>query len=468
MNLNEITKKLRPEILFVILSFTYGILLLVVTPPFESPDEREHFYRIYQISRFEILAQKNDTAVGGYISLDIINMSNDLLGGNYHRGECHHLEKASINKICRYLTTKQDSEKLRFVDFRNTALYSPVGYLPQVLGAQISNVLGLPSLWQLYIGRLFNLLAFIVVLYFAIKLIPCFKYGLILIALMPMTIAQVTSLSADSVTFSLSFLLISILFNYSYSDTFRLKWTSVFFVSIVAFLLGLTKLAYLLIPFLFFLIPINKADSKRKYILYLGSFFFLTFFGFLVWSFLIRDLYLPMLSYINPNAQTLYIVKHPYNFILSNLNTFSTYRRILVHSFVGNLGWLDNPIPVWLKDSYLIVLLLFAFFEDGCRFKMSIFGRLLIIGILISTILLLATTMYLSWNKVGAPIIDGLQGRYYIPLAPLFLFIYYNNTSLNKIVNRKTIYINLKLYILSLFLVLSLSVTVLLVFKRYF
>lgn len=35
-------------------------------------------------------------------------------------------------------------------------------------------------------------------------------------------------------------------------------------------------------------------------------------------------------------------------------------------------------------------------------------------------LVLTAAVVYLAWNRVGAPRIDGWQGRYAIPLLPLF------------------------------------------------
>ncbi|MDR2874040.1 MAG: DUF2142 domain-containing protein [Methanobrevibacter sp.] len=55
-----------------------------------------------------------------------------------------------------------------------------------------------------------NLLIYCVIVYFAIKIIPVQKYLLLLIALMPMTLYQDSSISSDSLIFVLSFLTIAI------------------------------------------------------------------------------------------------------------------------------------------------------------------------------------------------------------------------------------------------------------------
>ena len=45
-------------------------------------------------------------------------------------------------------------------------------------------------------------------------------------------------------------------------------------------------------------------------------------------------------------------------------------------------------------------------------------GRLLVAAITAGTFLAVAASQYLLWTPVGADYIDGIQGRYLLPLAP--------------------------------------------------
>jgi hypothetical protein len=55
MNLPSI----QPTRIFVLFALIFGILFIVVTPPFQVPDEGAHFSRAYQISQFHIIGEKN-------------------------------------------------------------------------------------------------------------------------------------------------------------------------------------------------------------------------------------------------------------------------------------------------------------------------------------------------------------------------------------------------------------------------
>ena len=45
------------------------------------------------------------------------------------------------------------------------------------------------------------------------------------------------------------------------------------------------------------------------------------------------------------------------------------------------------------------------------------------IFIVISTIILMSTSLYLQWTPVGSRLIEGIQGRYFIPLFALLAFV---------------------------------------------
>jgi hypothetical protein len=48
-------------------------------------------------------------------------------------------------------------------------------------------------------------------------------------------------------------------------------------------------------------------------------------------------------------------------------------------------------------------------------------------GIFILVVVLLETAIYILWTPVGFPNVEGVQGRYFIPLAPLFFLVFVNN-----------------------------------------
>lgn len=98
----------------------------------------------------------------------------------------------------------------------------------------------------------------------------------------------------------------------------------------------------------------------------------------------------------------------------------------------GPLGWLDTPISGWTKVRFWQILivamvadLVFGvfLFGDSLRRKFSIkrwtvnvvWSSVLVLS-LIGAAYLVALVLYLTWSPVGARNIDGLQGRYFLPM----------------------------------------------------
>ncbi len=68
----------------------------------------------------------------------------------------------------------------------------------------------------IYLARFANLLLYVLIVYSAIKLTPVHKWVFFLLALMPMTLYEAASLSADSFTIAVSFLLIALFLKFSF------------------------------------------------------------------------------------------------------------------------------------------------------------------------------------------------------------------------------------------------------------
>ena len=426
-NINDIGRglfnKITPTKTFIILAFIFGVLFSAIIPPFQAPDEPAHFYRAYQLSGLKIVGEKIEENSGGYIPKQIVEMTDDLIGGI----PAHKENKIATAKIAKYINMKLDLKDIEFTNFKNTVLYSPILYLPQTLGITISNALNFPPLWMVYLGRILNLITFILIVYSAIKITPICKWGFALLGLMPMSLALASSLSADTMGISLSFLLISLILNYALSENKKINGKKVLLLCLLSFLLGLCKLVYIFIPFLFLLIPIKKFSSNKKYFASFFTIISCTFIGAVVWYLLVQNLYSPMLEHIKPHAQMQYMLIHPQCFIKVFLGSFANF--FTFHSFVGNLGWLDNSLPTIIVAAYFIVLILCGLTDNNKKISINLTQKVTAVIVLFMSILFVDMSMYIFWNKVGNSIIEGLQGRYFIPMSPLFLIFLYNKNA---------------------------------------
>ena len=81
--------------------------------------------------------------------------------------------------------------------------YFPLNYFPQVFGYILAKFLGFSPLYRFYSGRLFNLVCWVMLVYYSIKIIPFGKWLIVVTALTPMSLFITASYSPDPLPFGL-------------------------------------------------------------------------------------------------------------------------------------------------------------------------------------------------------------------------------------------------------------------------
>ncbi len=155
----------------------------------------------------------------------------------------------------------------------------------------------------------------------------------------------------------------------------------------------------------------------------------------------IKNIYIPYELYdaIARNCQQPYFAKGAFpdkqlEFILSDFSgylsvmvkSFWSRQQFLLNSFIGNLGWLDTPMPSIYLLFAKVILVFFAFFEMGRQIKIELKNRLILGLCFLGTFFMVFTSMYLSWSPVGSSDIKGVQGRYFIAVSPVFFLLLHN------------------------------------------
>jgi uncharacterized membrane protein len=413
----------NPEKAFLSIGLVFGILFLLVIPPFQVPDEPAHFYRAYQVSEGKFIAEKRDNIAGGLIPK---SLSDSVVIWN---SIPFHPENKTTKK--QFLETFNVSLKKRekfFAAFPNTALYSPIPYLPQAIGIALGKVLYLSPIILLYLGRLTNLIISVYLTFLAIKITPFLKWVFFLLALTPMATFQRGSLSADSFINSIAILLITTITKCAFDiNKEKIVRSDIVILCLLTILLSLSKQAYFLIPFLCFLIPKYKFGNQKKYLIICFFLSLTSAIAWISWAFVIKGIYVPLKPDIAVvDEQVRFILSHPERFALILFNDFNVNVKGYLEQFIGVLGWLDTQLPGILHSSYTFVLLFIALIDSHPNVIILLKDKLKVFAVLSSSIFLLYLLIYLSWNPVGQEVVEGVQGRYFIPLAPLLLLLFYN------------------------------------------
>ncbi len=454
----NIFKFTLPENAIVVIGIIFGILFIIITPPFQVPDEYNHFYRSFQVSELRVVAEVHQHTTGGFLPESLVTTARKVSDGI----PAHPEIKQNIEDIFSVLDLPLESSSRVFVDFSNTSLYSPIPYLPQAIGIALGRIIGMSPILLMYMGRSLNLFTWIFLIYLSIKTSPFFKWSLFLLALSPMSLFLASSLSADAVTNGLSFLLISVFLNYAFEQKKMINKVDIFIIFFISILLALSKLVYFPLVFLFLLIPVKKLGGRKKYFTIFTLLVLISVAAFVLWWLLsIKDkAQIPPIPNVSLREQLLFILTNPLNYIQIVLKTIAVYGYTKTEEFIGKLGWLDTHLPRFHFQLYLFMLVIVSFVSKQKNIIMAFQQRIIILTTLLLNAMFIITILYLACTPVAWNTVECLQGRYFIPLSPLLFLLFYNSK------------INLNISKLSIFIIaysiFSLSLTASVLLQRYY
>ena len=190
---------------FLPLAWIFGTLYALITPPFQVPDEFQHFYRAYQVSEGRLTAYRQGGAVGGELPVSLQTFS-DRVWGNHPFNPA---SKADVHDIWAAHTIPLQPQVRQFFVFGNVSWHSPTNYFPQAAAIAVARRIGLGPLGIFYAGRIGNLFCWSLLVYFSLRLIPVMDWTFLLLALTPMSLAQAASLSADASVNGICFLFVA-------------------------------------------------------------------------------------------------------------------------------------------------------------------------------------------------------------------------------------------------------------------
>lgn len=441
--------KISPEILYITLAIPFGLSLAIITPPMFTPDEQAHYWRIYQISEGNLLADKKGEDYGGELPTSLLDLF--MITREYKPFESTNSIDFDLGNLIEIYKEPLNVDQKSFIVFNNSAVYTPVPYIPQSIGVFIGRVLELsPALIMLF-GRITNLLVACLLTFYAIKKIPVLKWTLVLIALFPMVVAQYSSLSADALTISIIFVYISLILDItikSMQNPFIIPYRELISIVIIGLILSLSKQSYFIILFLIYLLPVSGFKFRWKgYLFYTSIFLVLTILPSLLWNQFAKD----YLNYGDPNYlnnRISYILNKPFDYAyLLVFDFYKTNGFYYFDSAFGRLGWINifmsflfHTIPYYV----LTILSALVNWKHTINFKTKIFLSLIITA----NVSFIATMLFLTWSRTFTSL-DGIQGRYLIPFLLLFALMLSNKNF--HYINKNN---NYKLYLL-LFLIYS-------------
>lgn len=413
-------RRTRIERVFLYTILCLGLLYNVILTPYMTPDESYHIDMSYRHSNTLLGIEsagenkcwkRTDDAETEFTSNPSLENYKQIYDGLTHP----FAKDASLIEA----------------DATSTTEAPMILYLPAVLGMTAARLLGLGTVPMLLLARFCSLLFFAIMTWLGMRRLPFGKTTLFLLAILPMNLQQCTSFSYDAVITGTIFLYICYCLSFAWGEK-PLQSRDILVMGILAivFIYGKSGI-YLPVALLALLIPAKRFGGKK-----------------LRWICLAGLLLLPVLSFINKNtvavnylttvttatatvgssmtsAYTIgYFLSQPLELIRILANTLSDKTSFYLMSLVGQkMGWVEIEISEVIPFLFWVLLILSVMKTKEEPLYVRLGQKCWIALVGAACIGIILAGMLLTWTPYGNVSIEGVQGRYFLPLMPALLLL---------------------------------------------
>jgi len=378
-----------------------GLLLVATTmPPMQNPDEEAHAFRADQVSRLVPLGQILDNGeFGGTISAGLVDLERKTNGLHFH----------PELKATRAMTTPLAWGAPVPRGFPNTAVNPPFFYLPAAAMDSISRSAGIALPHALVLMRLANGLTTILIAATAIALAGDAAIWLFAVLLLPMSLAVSSAVTQDGPLLACGALAVSLYLH------LRKPHSPHKVVSFAAMCVLLTMTGMARVPYFAFVLLILATPVRLSWRIIGMLFMSACVIGWSARS----AAYFPLPHWpqgvVSPGLQVLGLATHPWRMPLLVVRTWQANDGMIARSFIGQLGWLDVDLPSLYRRIAWAGLALAAIlvWRRGSPGGASRHWRLEALAVA-GAVSGVGLIQYMTWTVVGAPAIDGIQGRYFL------------------------------------------------------
>ncbi|MEG1300985.1 MAG: DUF2142 domain-containing protein [Erysipelotrichaceae bacterium] len=391
--------------MFLLLAIPISLCYWLFLIPDSTPDEPVHFLKTYLVSTFD------------FSGTSIINIPNDYV--MYGIRNYYNIVE-NIFQHTDYSATYLSNQAVT---------YNFIMYIVPSIALYFSRLFQISLFGSYYFAKLANTLVYLFLGYKAIKMVPIGKLIFFTLLLNPMLIHQAVSLNADCLLHAILILFVAYVLKIKFSEN-KLSYKNIMILSLFLLFILLAKYVYLPLFALTFILydKVEKKDYKKIFTFF-GSCLMMIIVYFVIFTILARKV-VPVPYITNNNISTTeqlkYLLSNPFIFFNILFHTLVYQGKMYITTFAGvALSWLNLYINEIIVFLYLLLLFISPFFvKENKKWKFNErFWMVLIFG---GNCLLIILGLYLTWTNVGGYIVEGVQGRYFIPIILLLLLSYSN------------------------------------------
>ncbi len=406
---------LKIEQVFVAAFLLTGFLYTMVFPPYSAPDEAKHFATVFYYTNpsgaEELLDDRGKTIV----------RETDMVLSHWD----NYKPKASTYEVIKKELLSPEVSLKSTGYFDNPLSVPPTSYIPQEIGGLIGRLFGLSGVLTLYLMKICMLIAAAVLGYFTIKMAPVGKMVFFALYFTPMVMSLMTSANYDSSVDSLAFFIIAYILKLKYENE-KIGIKEYVPLLVLSLIMVPIKVVYILVIFAVFVIPASKFGSRKNFLLMNGGLI-------LINAVVLLAIRISSIRYIvveggGGTANVHWTLGQ----ILSNIpracvvfaQSFFKEISFYYDTMIGQrLGWLELMVPsiVILCFSFVIFMCVFSKTASEKEYEPPVRERVIFALIFLAVYCGVMLALWLDFTSAGSEVIEGVQGRYFIPALPLLL-----------------------------------------------
>ena len=406
-------KSLRTENLFLIAGIFIGAVYMMLFTPYSEPDGEVHVITSFYYA--DLLNGRQATDEYGRVLARQEDVNREGISRN--------LGLDTLNTAAEHFQDmEEDTQQTAF--FRGKLQVPFSAHLPQTLGTALGMALGLGTMPTLYLGKTFGYLFYLLCCYFAIRLIPFGKMVLFCTALLPFSLETATSYSYDSTVLSLGILMTGYALYLRYEKKRISIWNVLFWFLLTAWITP-CKIVYGFLGLLVLLFPRKK--FKRNIYYYLTCCLTAAVAG--------GSLLLSRLTTITKTVTgtmgdyftiEMFFEDLPNSLMMIGRTIDQNADLYIKQLFGGVYSWFDVNLAWLFVIAYILLMCLAAVSLQQERYTVKNTDKAVMGIIFLLVAAAIAASMLFTWTSKTSDTIDGIQGRYFLPVLPLAVFLFKN------------------------------------------
>lgn len=405
------------QVVTAIILSVLSVLYLTFFTPTSVPDEHLHYRTAYHYSN-QMLFKFNDEKSKLQMRAEDFNYMQSISNALSSTGYDKVVEKNYVFATDRNIITTH------FGYMENKG----ITYIASAMGISLARIAGLSGYWTFQLGRLFNYISFIAMVFFAIKMMPFGKIAIAAISLIPINLHIMASVSYDVFTFGGIMLIFAYIMKLMYGEG-EIGWKQLVILAVAFFAVIPQKVIYIGVAALVLLLPKEKFKTPKLHLL----------FKCLLIAWAAGSILLVQMGNASKltaetvtNSQSAgfsiqYILTHKKQMLAMLFDTFNHKSDFYLKSMFAFFGYFQMEVPWYLTVPMVCTLLLAFMKKEDEEQDFSLLEKIYAGILFILVFLCVEMLLLIDHTPMGSLFVEGVQGRYFIPALPLVFLVMRNN-----------------------------------------